>query len=218
MRLAPRPPVAYSVNRDLSPQYGPKQGGSGSQRMEGARALAGLRSGDGPLSVRVRPSSLKRDCARRTTSTGGKMPGQRTREVTLDPGDLCGHSGQKPRGRGEPARTDAGHPRHGCTPSPGRLQREQAAVVQGLTRRVRTVPCGRGRRIGRRRTRRSKPSPAAGADASARASHVARPGRRRIAARVGGPGPADRPEPGNRSSRVSPGAAIANSRTLRNTT
>ena len=34
--------------------------------------MAGLRSGDGPLSVRVRPSSLKRDCGRRTTSTGGK--------------------------------------------------------------------------------------------------------------------------------------------------
>ncbi len=31
-----------------------------------------LRSGDGPLSVRVRPSSLKRNCDRRTTSTGEK--------------------------------------------------------------------------------------------------------------------------------------------------
>ena len=39
---------------------------------EGARALAGLSSGDGPLSVRIRPSSLKRDCDRRTTSTGEK--------------------------------------------------------------------------------------------------------------------------------------------------
>ena len=37
---------------------------------EGARVLAGLISGDGPLSVRVRPSSLKRDRDRRTTSTG----------------------------------------------------------------------------------------------------------------------------------------------------
>jgi hypothetical protein len=37
---------------------------------EGARVLARLRSGDGPLSVRVRPSSLKRDCDRRATSTG----------------------------------------------------------------------------------------------------------------------------------------------------
>jgi hypothetical protein len=33
-----------------------------------------VRSGDGPLIVRVRPSSPKRDCARRTTSTGGKAP------------------------------------------------------------------------------------------------------------------------------------------------
>jgi len=45
-----------------------------SQRLEGARVLAELRSGDGPLSVRVRPSSPKRDCARRATSTGGKAP------------------------------------------------------------------------------------------------------------------------------------------------
>jgi hypothetical protein len=32
--------------------------------------LARLRSGDGPLSLRVRPSSLKHDCDHRTTSTG----------------------------------------------------------------------------------------------------------------------------------------------------
>ena len=37
---------------------------------KGARVLAGLRSGDGLLSVRARPSSIKRDCGRRTTSTG----------------------------------------------------------------------------------------------------------------------------------------------------
>ena len=34
--------------------------------------MAGLRSGDGALSVRARPSSLKRNRDRRTTSTGGK--------------------------------------------------------------------------------------------------------------------------------------------------
>ena len=32
----------------------------------------GPRSGDGPLSVRVRPSSIKHDCDRRATSAGGK--------------------------------------------------------------------------------------------------------------------------------------------------
>ena len=31
-------------------------------------------SGDGPLSVRIRPSSLKRDCDRRATSTGERCP------------------------------------------------------------------------------------------------------------------------------------------------
>ena len=40
--------------------------------LEGARFMAGLRSGDGPLSVRARPSNLKHDCDRRTTSTGGR--------------------------------------------------------------------------------------------------------------------------------------------------
>ena len=40
--------------------------------MEGARVPGGLRSGNGPLSVRVRPSSLKRDCDRRAASTNGR--------------------------------------------------------------------------------------------------------------------------------------------------
>jgi hypothetical protein len=39
------------------------------------------------------------------------VPGQR--EVMLDPGDHCGHSGQQPRARQEPART-------GCGPSSAR--------------------------------------------------------------------------------------------------
>ena len=39
---------------------------------ERAKVLAGLRSGDGPLSVRVRPSSIKHDRDRRATSTGEK--------------------------------------------------------------------------------------------------------------------------------------------------
>jgi hypothetical protein len=34
--------------------------------------LAWLTSGDGPLSVRIRPSSLKRDRDRSATSTGGR--------------------------------------------------------------------------------------------------------------------------------------------------
>ena len=38
------------------------------------KAVVKLGSGDGPLSVRTRPSSLKRDCARRTTNAGGRAP------------------------------------------------------------------------------------------------------------------------------------------------
>src|ERR1700691_5327150 len=44
------------------------------QWLECAEGMAGPRSGDGPLSVRVRPSSLKHDCGRRTTSTAGRCP------------------------------------------------------------------------------------------------------------------------------------------------
>ena len=68
---------------------------------EAARVLAGLRSGDGPLSVRVRPSSLKRNCDRRTTSTGEKVPGERIREVTLDPGVSADPAGLTARARPE---------------------------------------------------------------------------------------------------------------------
>ena len=39
---------------------------------QSARVLAGYRAEDGPLSVRARPSRLKHDCDRRTTSTGEK--------------------------------------------------------------------------------------------------------------------------------------------------
>jgi hypothetical protein len=52
-------------------RHGPGGDGPAVRFMTRARALAwpvrGLTSGDNPLSVRVRPSSLKRDCNRRTT-------------------------------------------------------------------------------------------------------------------------------------------------------
>jgi hypothetical protein len=43
-----------------------------SLRLAGGRVVAWLRSGDGLLSVRARPSSIKRDCDRRARSTGEK--------------------------------------------------------------------------------------------------------------------------------------------------
>ena len=39
--------------------------GEGTQQTESTKVLAALGSGDGPLTVHVRPSSLKRDCDRR---------------------------------------------------------------------------------------------------------------------------------------------------------
>jgi hypothetical protein len=83
------------------------------RRVEGAKGLVGLRSGDGPLSVRARPSGLKRNCDRRTTSTGGMCPVDVHAKSRLTPECLCGHSGQRPRARPEPARTGRG-------PSPAR--------------------------------------------------------------------------------------------------
>ena len=75
------------------------------------KILAGLRAGDGLRSVRARPSSIKRDRDRRTTSTG-KMPGERTCKVTLDPGDHYGHSGQNQGPGASLPGPDTGHPLH----------------------------------------------------------------------------------------------------------
>jgi hypothetical protein len=56
-------------------------------RIRSARVLAGLGSGDGPRSIRVRPSSLKRDCDRRTTSIGEKclVDAHAKSRLTLEP-------------------------------------------------------------------------------------------------------------------------------------
>src|SRR5271157_1855361 len=59
-----------------------------SLRPEGGRVVAWLRSGDGPLSVRARPSSIKRDCDRRATNTGEKRLVNVHAKSPLDPGDL----------------------------------------------------------------------------------------------------------------------------------
>ena len=45
-----------------------------------------------------------------------RLPGERTREVTLDPGDLCGHSDRIPRARRKPARTGRGRSPVRCGP------------------------------------------------------------------------------------------------------
>jgi hypothetical protein len=68
-----------------SPRFMTKADG----RIEDARVLAGLRSGDGPLSIRARPSSIKRDCDRRATSTGEKRPVNVHAKSRLTPGCLC---------------------------------------------------------------------------------------------------------------------------------
>ena len=59
----------------IGPPFGRRLGAPGCRMnvagpMNRARLAAGLSSGDGPLSVRVRPSSLKRDSDRGATSTG----------------------------------------------------------------------------------------------------------------------------------------------------
>ena len=57
---------------ELIVQLGEIGQGEGTQQTESTKVLAALGSGDGPLSVRVRPSSLKHDCTRRATSMGEK--------------------------------------------------------------------------------------------------------------------------------------------------
>ena len=64
-------------------------------------------SGNGPLSVRARPSSPKRDCARRTTSTGGRAPANvhAKSRLTLEPLRTLR---PETKGQAEPARTGRG--------------------------------------------------------------------------------------------------------------
>jgi hypothetical protein len=118
--------LRFPVTSPSEASYAPVR----ARQFDGKLRPADLRSEDGPLSVRVRPSSLKRDCPRRTTSTGGKVPGKRTREVALDPGDLCRHSGQRPRAKPKPARTGRG-------PSPARCRRQLGGRTRKDKRRVR---------------------------------------------------------------------------------
>ena len=75
--------------------------------------MAWLRSGDGPLSVRARPSSIKRDRDRRATSTGEKrlVNVHATSRLTPEPLRALRSETQGP-GRSLPG-PDAGHPLQG---------------------------------------------------------------------------------------------------------
>ena len=121
---------------------------------EGARVLAGLGSGDGPLSVRTRPSSLKRDCARRTNQRRRKGAGQCTRKVTLDPVATADTPvrNQGP-GRSLPG-PDAGHPLqraggHSAVPV-FRYIRGISTVTGEMSDRVDTGRCRKFARSGSR--------------------------------------------------------------------
>jgi hypothetical protein len=79
---------------------------------EGVGVQTGVRSGDDPLSVRARPSSIKCDCARWTTSTGGKCPANVHAKSHL----ILETSADTPVRKQGPGRSlpgpDAGHPLH----------------------------------------------------------------------------------------------------------
>ena len=85
------------------------------RQTEGARAWLGFRSGDGPLSGRARPSRLKHDRGRRTTSTGGKCLANVHAKSCLIPEPLRTLRPET-KGQAEPARTGRG-------PSPARFRR-----------------------------------------------------------------------------------------------
>jgi hypothetical protein len=76
-----------------------------------------LRSGDGPLSVRGCPSTVKG--TRRSFLTA---PPKASSGPALERRSLCTPSGQKPRARPEPART-------GCGPSPIRCRRSRVPTA-----------------------------------------------------------------------------------------
>jgi hypothetical protein len=71
-----------------------------------------VRSGDGPLSVRVRPSNIKHDCDRRTTRTGRRclVNVHAKSSLILEPLRTLR---PEDKGQAEPARTGRG-------PSPAR--------------------------------------------------------------------------------------------------
>ena len=77
--------------------------------------LAPLRAGDGPLSVRVRPSSIKRDCGRRATSTGETyLVNGHAKSLRLT---LAASADTPVRNQGPGGSLpgpDAGHPLHGA--------------------------------------------------------------------------------------------------------
>jgi hypothetical protein len=87
--------------------------------------LGHARVGDCPLSVRVRPSSLKRDCDRRTTSTGSNV-WVNAHEVTLEPGASTATPVRSQRARHEPALT-------GREPSPAQRSRSWRAAATGAS-------------------------------------------------------------------------------------
>jgi hypothetical protein len=102
----------------------------GDMQAEGT-SLDRLQSGDGLMSVRVRPSSLKRDFDRRATSTGGKflvnVHHAKSRLILETFADTpVGNQGS---GRSLPG-PDAGHPLHGATHYQG--AREYFCVLELL--------------------------------------------------------------------------------------
>jgi len=110
--------------------------GPGSPRMEGARVPAGLRSGNGLLSVRARPSSLKRDSGRRTMSIGGKCLVNAHAKLRLTPEPLRTlRSETKGQAGACPDRAQA-------IPCTVRAGAAMPAVVRDRIRRARCVPIG----------------------------------------------------------------------------
>ncbi len=99
-----------------------------------------------------------------------KVPGERTREVTLDPGASADTPDKQIRVRQEPARADAGHPLHGAGRHQAASSGNREPSVHGLTRRLRTVARGTpAASSGRRgRPRRTACDPRAIADGESR--------------------------------------------------
>jgi hypothetical protein len=93
--------ASRTVHLPAAPQY-----------LMACRPCAGLSSGDGPLSVRARPSSIKCDCDRRTTGAGGRCPANVHAKSHLIPETSTGTPVERQGPGSSLPGPDAGHPLH----------------------------------------------------------------------------------------------------------
>ena len=103
------------------------------------RILAGLGSGDGPLSVRGCPSTVKGHLK----ILSKPLRRKHLQDPPLERRSLCTPSGQKPRARPSLPGPGAGHPLHGAAPNDLKrraINVQLARATSGQSRPLRVIP------------------------------------------------------------------------------